>query len=123
MALATEADVEAALKRSLSGDESDSVAIDLESASDLVLGYLNCELPDPTPGAVVRVVADIVAALYSSAASMPQNVDSLAAGPYSMRFTDGSTSKRPWLTAALRQRLRPYRSGVVSVPLSSEGYA
>lgn len=124
MALATQADVEAILGRPLTEAEADLVSSQLDEASDLVLGYLRClTLADPTPEAIVRVVAAMVAAVITRPTTQPANADQLTAGPYSMRYTEGSTSGGPWLTAALKMRLAPYRCGsVVSVPLVSERY-
>lgn len=121
MALANATDVEQALERELTGTEADYLDSKLEKASDLVLGYLKCGVLDPVPDAVRRVVADMVAAVLTPTA--PANADSVTAGPYSMRYTEGSTSRTPFLTAALKVRLQPYRCGsVVSVPLVSERF-
>ena len=64
MAYATSSDVVAALGRSLTAAESVSVSNQLEQATDLVAAYLGNE-PDPVPGAVARVVATMVAAVFS----------------------------------------------------------
>ncbi|MEU2106491.1 hypothetical protein [Nocardia sp. NPDC019255] len=123
MALATQADVEAALGRPLTMEEAALVANQLDEASDLVLGYLRCPPATPTPDAITRVVAAMVVALIRRPATQPANADQLTAGPYGMRFTEGSTSGGPWLTAALKMRLAPYRCSMVSVPLVSERYS
>lgn len=122
MALATAEDVAQALERDLTSTESDYVDTKLATASDLVIGYLRCtQVLDPVPDAVRRVVADMVAAVLAPAA--PANADSVTAGPYSLKFTEGSTSRTPYLTAALKMRLQPYRCGsMVSVPLVSERF-
>lgn len=121
MALANAADVEQALERELTGTEADYLDAKLETASDLVLGYLKCGVLDPVPDAVRRVVADMVAAVLTPTA--PAGADSLTAGPYSMKFTEGSTSRAPYLTAALKVRLQPYRCGSMrSMPLVSERF-
>jgi hypothetical protein len=124
VALATQADVEAILGRELTEQEAALVVSQLDEASDLVLGYLRClTLATPTPDTVVRVVAAMVAAVITRPATQPANADQLTAGPYSMRYTEGSTSGGPWLTAALKMRLAPYRCGsMVSVPLVSERF-
>lgn len=120
MALATVADVEAALGRDLDADEDvDSL---LEEASDLVFGYLGWgEIPDEVPGAVVRVVASIVAAALTapSVPAYPAGVQATA-GPFSIQVGSEGGSSKVFLTGALKLRLRPYRTSVVSVPLRSE---
>jgi len=120
MALATPADVEAILGRPLTAEEAARVASQLDEASDLVLGYLRCPPPTPTPEAIVRVVAAMVTALITRPSSTPMNAEQVTAGAYSQRFIDGSTSSGPWLTGALKMRLAPYRCSMVSVPLVSE---
>jgi hypothetical protein len=120
--LATQADVEAILGRELTADEEALVSSQLDEASDLVLGYLRCPPATPTPSAIVRVVAAMVAAVITRPASTPANTESLTAGQYSQRFTEGSTSGGPWLTAVLKMRLRPYRCSMVSMPLVSERF-
>lgn len=125
MALASADDVAQALERDLTSTESDYVDTKLATASDLVIGYLRCEAAglDPVPDAVRRVVADMVAAVLSGASSAPANADSVTAGPYSVKYTDGSTSRAPYLTAALKMRLEPFRCGSMrSVPLVSERF-
>lgn len=123
MALATPADVEKALHRPLTVEELEDVEDQLDEASDLVAGYLRCRtLPTPTPEPIVRVVAAMVAALINRPKSQPMNADSVTAGPFQQRFVEGSTSGGPWLTAALKMRLAPYRCSMVSVPLVSERY-
>src|SRR5690606_7103078 len=104
-------------------EEAERVGNQLEEASDLVLGYLKCTPPVPTPDAIVRVVASMVAAVISRPTAQPANADQVTAGPYSMRYTEGSTSGGPWLTSALKMRLAPYRCSMVSVPLVSERYS
>lgn len=121
MALATRADVEAALRRSLQPDE--DVDGLLEEASDLVVGYLHpCPIPDPTPPAISRVVASMVAAAISRTPGLPVAATNATAGPYGLAFAAESTSLGPYFTNALKQRLRPYRcgNGMVSVQLASE---
>jgi hypothetical protein len=124
VALATQADVEAILGRELTEAEAALVSSQLDEASDLVLGYLRCPtLAVPTPEAIVRVVAAMVASVITRPTSQPYGADQLTAGPYSVRYTEGSTSGGPWLTAALKMRLAPYRCGsMVSVPMVSERF-
>ncbi len=122
MALATAADVVKALRRNLTADEEEQVESLLDEASDLVLGHLRCPPALPTPSPIVRVVASMVAAVLDRPATQPANANSLTAGPFGVQYTEGSTSNGPWLTAALKTRLAPYRCSVVSVPLVSERY-
>ena len=125
MALATREQVETSLRRSL--DPSEDVDGLLETASDLVIGYLHpCPIPEPTPAAISRVVADMVAAVLSPAANIPSGAveTSANAGPfgYGVKFGDGANSPVPYLTAALKARLAPYRcgNGMTSVLMQSE---
>lgn len=123
MALATEDDVEAALGRTLT--RSEDVTTLLETASDLVVGYLG-STPDPVPSAVIRVVADMVAAVLNRPAV---TTSQLGANGYNqiredtvVRIdTEAATTTGPWLTKALKARLSPYRSGGMnSVPMVSD---
>ena len=124
MALATSADVVAALGRSLTSAESTSVANLLDQASDLVTGYLG-RWPDPVPGPVARVVAAMVAAVFdkpsvtvadydTSGYSTSREYAQVAVG------VESATSTGPWLTKSLKWRLSPYRSGMRSVGMVSE---
>lgn len=112
MSLASEADVEAALGRELT--EAEDVSTLLETASDLVVGYLGYT-PDPVPSPVARVVADMVAAVVSKPAQT--TADYQATGYNVLREAsvvrvgvESATSTGPWLTAALKMRLRPHRT-------------
>lgn len=123
MALATQADVVKALRRVLTTEEAEHVDDQLDEASDLVLGYLKCPPVAPTPDAIVRVVAAMVAALLNRPKTTPVNADQITAGEYGWKFTEGSTSDGPWLTSAQKMRLAPYRCSAVSVPLVSDRYS
>lgn len=123
MALATPEDVETALGRPLTPEEQEAVENQLEEASDLVLGYLKCPPAVPTPSAISRAVAAMVAAVINRPATQPANASQVTAGPYGMSYTEGSTSGGPWLTGALKMRLAPYRCSMVSVPLVSDRYS
>ena len=112
MALASESDVEGALGRALT--EAEDVSTLLEEASDLVAGYLGYT-PDPVPSAVARVVATMVVAVLQKPAvnSADYGVNGYNVARESMPIKVGvesATTTGPWLTAALKQRLRPYRS-------------
>lgn len=124
MALAAQADVQAVLGRNLTAPEQALVGSQLDAASDLVLAYLGCDpAPNPVPGAVVRVVAAMVASLINRPANQPVNAEQINAGPFGLRYAEGSTSGAPWLTQGLKDRLGPYRCrgrSAVSVPLASE---
>lgn len=125
MALAEASDVEAALGRDLTVGESSRVASLLDEASDLVIGYLHpCVVPDPVPGAVKRVVASMVSAVFSRPEALPVDSESLNMGPFGVKFGAGTTSVGPYFTAALKSRLAPYRCGsvMVSVQLGSERF-
>lgn len=125
MALATEGDVEAALGRSLTSTESDAVGAMLNTASDLVVGYLG-RTPNPVPGPVARVVADMVAAVISKPSITVADYN--ASGYNQSREAAGvhvgmesATTSGPWLTKALKMRLRPYRRGAFSIDTIPEG--
>lgn len=125
MALAGASDVEAALGRDLVAVELNRVESLLDEASDLVAGYLHpCTVPVPVPGAIKRVVASMVAAVFSRPVEIPVESESLNMGPYGVKFGAGTTSVGPYFTAALKSRLAPYRcgSGMVSVQLGSERF-
>lgn len=114
MALADVDDVEAALGSAPTVE----VEVLLEEASDLVVGYLGYT-PDPVPGAVVRVVAAMVAAVLTQPAGAA-GAEQMTAGPFVVRFS-ADTLGGPWLTKNWRLRLDPYRrTGFISVELGSE---
>jgi len=93
----------------------------LDEASDLVSGYLwPSQVPTPTPGAITRAVAAMTAAVLTRPSSLLPETQSLSADGFGVTFTPGTGSPGPYLTAALKSRLRPYRSGVASVPMGSE---
>ncbi len=121
MALATVSneDVEAALGRSLTPTESSWCGNLLDAASDLVVGYLG-RTPDPVPGGVARVVADMVAAVFSKPSIT--TADYSASGYNQSREAAGvhvgveaATTTGPWLTKALKMRLRPVKRGAFSI--------
>lgn len=109
----------AALGRSLTSSESVLVGNMLDEASDVVVGYLGYT-PDPVPEAVVRVVATMVAAVFSKPSITV--ADYQASGYNQVREAAGvhvgvesATTSGPWLTKALRIRLRPFRRGAFSI--------
>lgn len=124
MAFATDDDVSDALGRSLTSSEAAAVDNQLEQATDLVVAYLGNE-PDPVPGAVTRVVATMVAAVFSKPSITVADYD--ASGYSSARESAGvhvgmesATTSGPWLTNALKERLKPWRIAVRSVAVISE---
>ena len=126
MALASDADVEAALGRELA--EAEDVSTLLEEASDLVAGYLGYT-PDPAPSPVARVVATMVAAVLTkpavSTADYGVNGYNVIREAMPVKVgVESATSTGPWLTASLKMRLRPYRTSatrsVFSIDLAPE---
>ncbi len=112
MPLASEDDVENALGRPLASSE--DVTTLLEEASDLVVGYLGYT-PDPVPDPVSRVVATMIAAVLTKPAT--NNADYGSNGYNVARESmtvkvgvESATTTGPWLTAALKLRLKPYRT-------------
>lgn len=93
----------------------------LAEASDLVAGYLHpSEVPIPTPGAVARVVAAMVAAVLIRPAELLPETQSLTADGFGVTFAPGAGSPGPYMTAALKARLRPYRGGMASIAMGGE---
>jgi hypothetical protein len=100
------------------------VSNQLEQATDLVAAYLGNE-PHPVPGAVARVVATMVAAVFSKPSITVADYDASgystareAAGVYV--GTESATTSGPWLTNALRERLKPYRVSMRAAIVISE---
>lgn len=95
----------------------------LQEASDLVIGYLwPSTPPEPTPPTISRVVGTMVATALTRPTEILPETESLTADGFGATFTPGSTSPGPYLTAALKVRLRPYCSGMSSVAMGSERY-
>ena len=124
MALATSDDVVAALGRSLTSAESTIVVSLLDRASDRVLGYLG-HYPDPVPGPVARVVAEMVVAVFNKPTVTTANYD--ATGYSTSREyaqvavgVESATSSGPWLTKSQKLVLDLFRPGVRSVGMVSE---
>lgn len=119
MALATTDQVEHALGRDLA--ETEDVSTLLEEASDLVIGYLGYvpgqlgSSVDDVPEPIARVVATMVAAVLSK--PTVTTADYQATGYNVSRESavvrvgqESATTTGPWLTAALKLRLRPFRT-------------
>ena len=115
MALASAQDVVARLGRSLTSDEQSAVGGLLDEASDLAVAFMRCT-PDPMPAEVARVVSRMVARVLSTDASVPFGLTQFArtqtAGPMaltnSQTFSEGSTSRAPWLSATDKVVLRRF---------------
>lgn len=110
MALATEDDVENALGRPLASSE--DVSTLLEEASDQVVGYLGYT-PDPVPAPVARVVATMVVAVLTkpavTSADYGSNGYNVARETIAVKVgVESATTTGPWLTAALKMRLKPF---------------
>lgn len=126
MPLAAWDDVEAALGRHLTESESDAVESLLDQASDLVVGYLGWAPSPVVPDAVTRVVASMVVAVLTKPSV---NVSDYDAGGYSSAReaagvrvgVESATTEGPWLTKALKLRLRPYRRGMFTIRTCVEG--
>ena len=125
MPLATQEDVENALRRKLTPAEAEWINPLLDEASDQVSSYLwPWQIPEPTPEPMVRVAAAMAAAVVSRPANILPDAQSLSASVYSVSFAAGSTGFGPYLTKAFKERLRPYKmlggNGMVVVELCSE---
>lgn len=124
MAYASEDDVKAALRaigRAELADDLPPVDELLSGASDLVAGYLwPSEVASPTPDAIVRVVAAVAAAVLIRPAKLLPETQSLSADGFGVTFTPDTGSPGPYLTAALKARLRPHRAAMTSVAMGSE---
>lgn len=115
MALASVEDVEARLGRNLTSDEQSVAAGLLDEASDLAVAFMRCT-PDPMPAEVTRVVSRMVARVLSTDASVPfgltQSARTQTAGAMtltnSQSFSEGSTSRAPWLSATDKVVLRRF---------------
>ena len=122
-ALASEFDVQKALRRKPTRSEQEYIDGLLEEASDLVVGYLDpFEIPTPPPGPIIRVVASMVAAVLNRPSAILPDTQSLTADSYGVTFAQGATSPGPYLTEGLKRRLSPYRLGAGVVALSSERF-
>jgi hypothetical protein len=124
MAYANEDDVKTALwaiGRDELADELPPVDALLDEASDLVAGYLYpSQVATPTPAAITRVVAATAATVLTRPPQLLPETQSLQVDGFGVTFTPGAGSPGPYLTAALKTRLRPYRATMTSVATSSE---
>ena len=122
MAFAVQADVEARLRRVLTTEESTYIYPQIAEAQALVIGYVGTDFStlDAIPGAVTIVTSRMVARVLEAGAG--GSTQQQSAGPFSTSFVSGSTSGNPWLAAADKITLKPYRvmGGAVSVALRSD---
>lgn len=129
MRLATQEDVENALRRPLTEPEAEWIDPLLDEAGDVVRAYLHpWQIPTPPPGEIVRVVASLAASVINRPANVPADTKSLTADVYGITFATGSTGLGPYLSQGLRDRLQPFKdlagNGMVVVGLASErGYS
>lgn len=131
--LATVDDVQAALGRELTLTEATQATVSLAEATDLVVGHIGYDPIDAltagevVPAAISRVVARMVARVLVQSAQAGSEGTTETVGPFSrtVRFGVGTTSGAPWLTAADKIALRPYRGGggmrVVSLSSAQTG--
>ena len=126
MAFATDENVSDALGRSLTSSEATRVGNLLDEATDLVVGYgIRADI-SPVPGAVTRVVASMVVAVFTKPSINIADYD--ASGYRTSSETaavhvgvESATTEGPWLTASQKMRLNPYRTGGMNqIKLASE---
>lgn len=127
MTFATTDDVVAALGRSLTSAESGVVSNLLERAADRIIGYGVPFDVDDFRGAVKRVCAEMVVAVFNKPAVTVSDYD--ASGYSSARESasvhvgvESATSEGPWLTNSQKMALNPYRVGAVTVFAVSSEY-
>ncbi len=126
MALATVADVEARLGRTLTEAERNRTDPGLlDEASALVIGYLGCDpmvtsaTPPTVPPPVVIVTSRMVARVLqqggSAGGQVPVGADQVtrSMGPFSETYggfgSSGASSGAPWIGSADRTMLKPYK--------------
>lgn len=122
MALATQANVEAWLGRTLSASEAARVESLLARSEALVMGWLGCiAAPEPVP-AISSTVAEMVGRVLLSAGRF--GVAQASTDGTALSFTSDSTSGSPWLSKTDKMALRPYRcgGGLSSIQLVGESY-
>lgn len=129
---AVDTDVEQALRRALTDDEDTYVDGVIAEAQDLVVAHLG-RGEDPyedgeVPGTVTRVTARMTARVFQQTGqAIGASQQQQSAGPFStgQTFTTGANTGGPWLSAADKKALAPYRlaGGMRSVSFTSErGY-
>jgi len=126
VSFASSADVTAALGRSLTSAETGRVTNLLNEADDLIIGYGIDPAIDPVPGAVTRVAASMVAAVYTKPSINIADYDASGYRTSSETAsvhvgTESATTEGPWLTKSQKMRLNPYRTaGMTQLKLGSE---
>lgn len=124
--LANLSDVQAALRALGRADVAETLTdVDdlLQEAEDLLTGYLwPNPVPTPTPGAITRVVAAMAAAVLIKPKELLPETQTLQADGFGVTFTPGTSSLGCYLTAALKQKLRPYKAGMSSIAQGSERF-
>jgi hypothetical protein len=125
MAFATEADVEAVLGRSLTSAESNVVDNLLERATDRIIGHGVPFNVDDFRGAVKRVCAEMVQAVFDKPATTTSDYDAsgynVAREAAAVRLgVESATTSGPWLTSTQKLALSPYRIAMRSVAMTSE---
>lgn len=125
--LASQADVEKQLGRTLTAGEVARLPGLLAKASVIVEGYLGVTYTDAddVPAAVTIVVASMVARVFATSGTVTPGVTSemVTAGPHQWQrsFSEGTNSVEPWMTKADRTALQGIGGGsMVSIPLRSE---
>lgn len=124
----TDDDVQAALERELTSDETEKLDSRVQKASDLVEGYLGIVYgeSDTVPGVVTRVSAAAVARLYqrdqSKGVPLFQDTRTSGMGPFNstIRYSPDVTSGDPWLTKADKTRLKSVFSGFRAAGVASD---
>jgi len=116
VSFASSADVTAALGRSLTSAETGRVTNLLNEADDLIIGYGIDPAISPVPGAVTRVAASMVAAVYTKPSINIADYDASGYRTSSETAsvhvgTESATTEGPWLTKSQKMRLNPYRTG------------
>ena len=109
MAFATDGDVSDALGRSLTSLECRRVDNLLDEATDLVVGYGIDPAISPVPGAVTRVVASMVVAVFTKPSINIADYDASGYRTSSETAavhvgTESATTEGPWLTASQKMR-------------------
>jgi hypothetical protein len=82
----------------------------LLTASDLVAGYLNGQVPNPIPNMILRVTAEVVANVLNRPQTPPDPTDN-AYTLSGYAYQVGPSSVGPWLNNSQQERLDLFRSG------------
>jgi hypothetical protein len=105
---AAASDVENALGRPV--DPSIDLTFLLLTASDLVAGYLNGQVPNPVPNMILRVTAEVVANVINRPQTPPNPADN-AYELGGFAYQVGPSSVGPWLNNSQQERLDLFRAG------------